>query len=77
MLCGEGLFTDPVSGCGCISKTEFFALYPDWATERDIKHADKLMWQTWEKENKIDDVIIFEEEENEIILGLLLPLVCV
>lgn len=44
MACSEGFKIDPVEGCGCIPEEEVNAYYPDWATERDIVHAEKLMF---------------------------------
>ena len=37
MACSEDYTLSPVSGCKCISNKEASALYPDWATEKDIE----------------------------------------
>ena len=40
LMCPEGQDLHPARGCDCVSNEEIRDLYPDWATDEDIKQSN-------------------------------------
>lgn len=42
--CGEDMTQDPVNGCDCISKDDYRAYFPEWASDKDIDYSFKIQY---------------------------------
>jgi len=58
LWCGDGKTLDPTKGCSCISEEEARAIYPEWASEKDINVSLMLQYELQPMQEPMPPVLL-------------------